>query len=52
MLTTDAAGTKNQKDFVNYIRKPLNPSIFAVPANCRSTPLNEILSHPDAAFDL
>ncbi len=52
MLTTDAAGTKNQKDYVNYIRKPLNPSIFAVPENCRSTALNEILSHPDAAFDL
>jgi hypothetical protein len=57
MLTTGPNGDENQKDYVNYVRKALDPAIFAVPANCRADSARqvssaELLSHPEAAFDM
>ena len=59
MLTTGpdlgSGREENQKDYLNYIEKELDASIFEVPAACSDAevlPLEEFLALPDVVLDM
>jgi len=55
MLTTGPDGSKNQKDYVNYLEVDLNVDIFKPPPSCdqaKEVPLEQMLSLPDVVIDM